>query len=269
MAFLLLVAGDAEAQTTGNWSLNVSVQRMQGQYMFDTVTSAYYFYGNLRYQAQRWAISVSVPVIVQNSDLMSFTGGMYLPTGKGHHSDQDRGRSHHDGDMGGDGSEAHMNAGLGDVFAYTEYALLPERGALPGIFAGGSVKFPTANLNYGFGTGEFDFGVVLAMRKNYRLFSLYMDLGYTVIGDPADVDYIDPINLGIGLGKFFSRGRHSLLLYYQTYTTVFDGFDSPQQVSVGYSSWINPRLALSFTVLAGLSETSPDFGFSGGFSLGL
>ena len=131
------------------------------------------------------------------------------------------------------------------------------------------MKFPTANLNYGFGTGEFDFGVVLALRKNYRLFSLYMDVGYTVIGDPAGVQYIDPINLGIGLGKFFGHGRHSVLLYYQTYTAVFEEYESPQHVSAGFSTWVNPRMALSFNLLLGLSETSPDVGFSAGFSLGL
>lgn len=157
-----------------------------------------------------------------------------------------------------------MSLGIGDLYTYLDYKIISDYETGIDVYANTQIKIPTASANMSFGTGKFDVGASLTLRKSLESFVGIIDLGYLNIGDPASVVYKDPLTYGIGLGKFFNYGEYSLLLYYTGYTTVIDGFDAPKQISLGANYRLSDTIILSAIGSAGIGNTSPDFTLSGG-----
>ena len=75
-------------------------------------------------------------------------------------------------------------SGIGDVSLSAAYLLTNERGALPAIELGGSVKLPTAKTTIG--TGETDFSITASAYKTLAPgVMLFGSLGYSWLGSPA------------------------------------------------------------------------------------
>jgi len=265
----------------GQWFVSTSAQVTRGNYIFDSNTTAYYFYGGLRYQSNRWSVSASLPLIAQRDDLVTYTGGIFLPTGAMHHAQGDE-TDHFDGGMIGDhnnweaGDEMHgmspfsnLNYGLGDLYLYGELSLLREQASMPSLSLNTQVKVPTANRAKNYGTGEYDYGVGLSIRKSQNSFLFFADIGFLAIGDPENATFNDPMTFGLGVGKFFNQGRSSLMLYYQSYSEILPGYQPPSQISLGYYFRIFPNLILSAVGLVGMSDTSPSVSFLSGLQVGL
>lgn len=269
----VFLGSNSVVHSQSGWSVGASFQAAQGNYIFDTNTNNYYLYSNLRYQSGRWNFSASLPLVAQNNDQITRTGGMLLPTGQ-MHGDEINTTSFHGGGMMGRydhdmmaGSPVHLNAliwGLGDVYLWNSYQLLFENGDRPALILNGQIKVPTASVEKNYGTGEFDFGFSFTFRKTVSQFLALFDLGYLILGDPEGINYIDPITFGGGLGKTFDRGKYSILLYYQGYSKIFEEFEAPAQASLGLNYRLNQSIALSVVGTKGLSNTSPDFSFSSG-----
>lgn len=265
----------------GQWFVNTSAQVTKGNYIFDGSTTAYYFYGGLRYQSDRWSVSASLPLIAQRDDLVTYTGGIFLPTGGMHHTDNDMmdrfgggmmgGHSDWDDEQGMHGMSpfSNLNYGLGDLYLDSEITLLREQISLPSLSLNAQLKIPTANQAKNYGTGKYDYGVGLVVRKSMNSFLLFANVGFLVIGDPADVTFNDPVTFGLGLGKFFNQGRSSLMLYYQSYSEILPGYQPPSQISLGYYFRVFRTLTISMVALAGMSDTSPNVSFLSGLQVGL
>jgi len=254
----------------GGWSLFSSLQFARGNYSLENSTSTYYFYGGIRYRTPRWNLSASIPLILQNSDLVTGAGGTVIPAGHGYNNQS--GGSHHGGGMNGmmrDETMISMTAGLGDLYLYGEYGLLPEGNVLPFISANLKLKAPTAGTGNNFGTGEFDYGLGVTLRKSMNSYLGFVDFGYWVLGDPPGVNYKDPFTIGAGVGRFFGYGRYGLMLYFGSYSNILPGYESSRQVSLGFNYRINNRMILTLMSSAGLSETSPDILLSGGLEWAL
>lgn len=259
LILVLGVAGKLPAQS--KCTLTTSVQMAKGNYTSANSTTTYSFYGSLRYTADRWNVSLSLPYLTQNSDLVTRAGGMLLPTGDASHSSAE---SHRGGHMGNSLTTSHFEHGLGDVYFYGEYRLLDERTPRPEVSITTQVKLPTASVAKNFGTGEYDYGLGLAFRKKMGTFAGFFDFGYTVIGDPAGATYKDPLAFGAGIGKVFDTGRYSLVLYFQSYSRILANLEAPRQASLGVNYKINTGVTLSLLASAGLSETSPAVSLLGG-----
>ncbi len=266
--FLGLMAPDTNSlYAADGWSLFSSLQFSRGNYTFESSTSTYYFYGGIRYRTPRWNLSATMPVIVQNSDLVTSTGGGFLPSGG--HGNEGSGGSHHGGGMGGMGMSSFMATGLGDLYLYGEYGLLPEQAALPYVSASLKLKIPTAATGNNFGSGEFDYGLGMVLRKSVNMYIGFLDLGYWILGDPPGVNYKDPFTIGAGVGRFFGYGRYGLMFYFGSYSNILPEFESNRQISLGVNYRLHPGLIFTVITGAGLSETSPDFLFSGGMEWAL
>ncbi|MFQ6674528.1 MAG: hypothetical protein ACE5GH_07070 [Fidelibacterota bacterium] len=262
LVFLFVVSG---AQARGTWSISSSVQATQGSYIFDTSTMAVYVYSGLRYRTRKWNLSASLPMVAQNNDRVTRTGGMFLPTGQVHHSEGQSGTPHHGGSMTGSSTTtSELKVAMGDLYLYGELELFSEWFKRTSVSLGAQMKFPTASPNTNYGTGEFDYGLGLSVRKRSGSFAGFADIGFLAIGDPDGVTYRDPVTVGGGLGRVFGKGRFSFLLYYQRYSRILPGYDPPREVSVGLSVKLNSRSTVSLMGLSGLSETSPDVSVSGG-----
>lgn len=262
--------------SAGTWSINGSAQYLNGDYIYTTATSTYYFGGGIRYQAVRWNAGVSLPIIAQNNDLVSGSGGVFIPSHRGENGgDGEPGGGHHGGGMMGGGRittdhmVSHFEFGLGDIYLSGQYQLINERGYRPSLAISSQLKIPTANKALNYGTGEFDYGFAVNLSKRWNNYAGFVDIGYWILGDSPEIKYEDPFSYGIGIGRFFGNGQFSALLYYQGYTTVLENYDPPRQGSLGLYYRMSDQTILSATATAGLSNTSADFGLSLGFRLSL
>lgn len=258
--WVVLLSGATSLFAAGNWSVNTNIQFTRGNYSLENITSTYYFYSGIRYRTPRWNFSASIPLILQNSDLVTSAGGIMIPSGHGYNNRP--GGSQHG--MMDDETMMSMTAGLGDLYIYGAYGLIPEGNALPFISTNLKLKLPTAGTANNFGTGEFDYGLGITLRKRMNSYLGFIDFGYWLLGDPPGANYKDPFTISAGMGRFFGYGRYGLMLYFGSYSNILPEIESNRQVSLGFNYRLNPGLSLTFITGAGLSETSPDLLVSGG-----
>ncbi|MCB0261550.1 MAG: hypothetical protein KDH95_00780 [Calditrichaeota bacterium] len=257
----------ADTFAAEKWTISSSLQYSTGNYVFDQNTSTFYLYGGLRYQSDKWSLFTSIPLISQNSDLVTGSGGAFFPST--HHDSGEPGSSHHGGNMAGGNGMANMTTGLGDLYLSAAYQVLSNDKRQPYIAANLRIKAPTAGTENGFGSGEFDYGASLTVRKRFQSYIAVAEVGFWVLGDPAGITYKDPLVFGIGAGKFFNREQTGLLIYYQNYSTILNGLEPIRQVSLGLNHQLRAGIMLTAIGLAGLSETTPDFSFSSGLEWAL
>ncbi len=270
IVFIILISAELTYHIlAGEWSGIAAIQYTTGNYIFENNTSTYYFYGGFRYKTHRWNISAILPIIGQNTNLVSRAGGMFLPTGESHGTVETSEGGHHRGMMADGFSMHHFDLTLGDLYLYGEIQLLPARAVLPSVHLNTQIKIPTASRAKNYGTGEFDYGAGLALRQGISNYGLFFNAGYLVIGNPAGFTYQNPITLGFGVGRFFKRRDVSVLVYFQNYSKILTEYQPARQIAAGIFYKLNPRLLLSTSASAGMSEISPDFSISTGFELTL
>ncbi len=247
---MLLTTGKLTAQD--GWYFTSSVQLNGGNYVFDSYSRVFSIYGGLRYQGENFGITASIPLVSSNNNSVSQTGGIMVPSGA------------NTGTM-----QNGMNFGLGDLYGYFDYKIISDYETGIDIFVNALIKVPTASTGMSIGTGKFDFGSSVTIRKSIDSFVGILDLGYLNIGDPDSLTYKNPFTYGIGVGKFFNYGEYSLLLYYTGYTKIIDDFDAPRLFSLGVNYRANENIILSVIGSKGFGNTSPDFALSGGIRIKL
>ena len=153
--------------------------------------------------------------------------------------------------------------GIGDIYLYGNAKLLGKTHKFSGVFLNSQIKIPIANIEKGLGTGEYDYGLNLLLKKSLKSFNLFSDIGFLVIGDSEDFTYNDPLTWGAGIGKSFRNGRYSTSVYYQQYSKIFDAYEPPRQISLGINYRLNKGIILSLAGIKGFSEISPNVGLNG------
>jgi Putative MetA-pathway of phenol degradation len=265
-----LTVVSAPGLLAGSFSVSGGFQWWSGTYVYQTTTTTYALTAGARFRSGQYSISLTLPVLFQNSDLVSQTGAMFLPHANAIGGQSQGGGSRRGGGMMAGGSTSSpFESGIGDIFVAGNYGIVEESYAIPSIALTGQVKVPTASTVMNFGTGKWDYGAGLALRKQFGTLGLFADAGYLVIGDPAGADYRDPFTFGFGAGNLFLDGTFSMMLYYQAYTKVLENYAAPQQLSVGLLYQSSP--STSFLVMSsfGLSETTPDFGIAVGVDVAI
>ncbi len=263
-----------------SWYINTNLQLAGGNFIYNSFDNVVSLYGGVGYQSGNFGISFSIPVVGNKSNFISQSDGMMLPIGnsKNGYGNMQNSGSNGSGMMGsgnsmmGSTSSAvdGMNWGLGDLYLYSNYQLVSQNEFYTDVIVNANIKFPTASTHMGIGTGQYDYGASLTLRKSFNLsdnlnsFVAILDLGYINIGDPAGITYENPFTYSFGLGKFFNDGEYSLLLYYSAYTEVVKGYEPPRQISLGLNYKISENLILTGIGAAGLSNFSPEYSFSVG-----
>jgi len=272
---VFLVASTTLAQD--KWYATGYLQYSQGNYIFTTNTSTLYLVPGLRYQASGWNISAALPIISQNNNFITATGGTLIP-----HGESNMNTSSGTGGMMGNSSDTMGNmwslVGAGDLYLSGEYDFIhPDfsqlgsfrENASPTVGIIAQVKFPTASTSHNFGTGKFDFSGSLNYRELFGTFVVMANTGYLIIGKPAGVNFTNSLTYGGGVGKFFDDGGWSVALLYQGYTTILSGSPPPNQASVGLNYKVNSDVTGTALFSDGLTKTAPDFGVIVGFRWGL
>lgn len=247
LLFLLLTSGKLSAQD--GWYFLSNLQLNGGNYAFDSYSRAIFIYGGLRYQSENFGITASIPFVSTNSGRISQTNGMMFTAGNYNQTNTNS-------------MQNKMNFGVGDLYVYMDHKIFSDYESGIDLFINAQAKIPTAAIRMNIGTGKFDLGGSVTLRKSLNNFIGIADFGYLNIGDPDSITYKNPFTYGIGVGKFFNYGEYSLLIYYTGYTKILDGFDLPNLLSLGINYVAAEKVILSFISSKGFGNTSPDFTLS-------
>lgn len=241
----------------GQWAVNAGFQWLQGNYASATSISSLYFSGGLSYRASRWSVAVNLPVMLQNN-VLEPNGSESLENYTNSRSGKQSNPNF--GPPGSNVPSTQVRWGIGDTYVYGEFRILGNPLGLAALNVTGTLKFPTASAEKNMGTGKWDYSIGLSLQKFAYPFSLFLDGGYLIIGDPIGVTYQDPFIFGAGVGRMFGQGRYSVLFYYQYYSRILSGYQPPQQLNVAGFARLSTRVVVSANFIVGFSESSPDFG---------
>ena len=150
--------------------------------------------------------------------------------------------------------------GLGDIIAsVTLYDVYVSPTADFILDASGKVKFGSADVDKGLGTGENDYTLQLNGYRFYDRFTLQGSAGYKVRGDPPGIDLRDVFLGSIG-GAINASNRTRLGMFYDyREASLIDG-DAIQELS-GFTSFrLNDRWRLELYAFTGFGDNSPDWG---------
>lgn len=242
-----------------HWYVSTAFQIIGSKFRDETAHNSYYLYGGVRYQAQKFNLSVSMPVVYDS-------GNQFIRVGNSGLSD-----SHMDGSNDNDSTDilSPINVGLGDIYLNGSFKLMEGKKVLPSVSINGYIKFPSASTHLGIGTGEYDFQLALGLRKYINNFSFFGQFGYLYLGKSVVSESIIPFTLSLGIGYAFGYGKHSILLTYDSYSTIIQGFTSPEQLGLGYNYLITKRVFLTSIASVGLNSPTSDYTLSTGFNIGI
>ena len=150
--------------------------------------------------------------------------------------------------------------GLGDVIAgVTIYDVFLSDDRSVAVDLVGRVKFGTADRDKGLGTGEEDFLLRADVYKFFDRFTLIGSGGYKLRGDPSDVDLENGFLASIG-GSYELYNDLSVGLFYDYRESSLQDSDALSEVSLYSSHAIGESWYVQLYVLAGFSDSSPDWG---------
>ncbi len=230
-----------------NWSLYSSASLNSGSYIYEQTSRTLYLTSGVRWRSDRWNFTASMPLIWQENPTDEQDDSTLPQTDDGMHA------------------PGSYSMGLGDIYLYSSYRILTAQSTLPSIAITAQVKIPTGSELTFFSTGAADYGLGLTLNKQAGPFNIFADAGYLKLGDPVSFDYSNPLNYGIGVGRWFQSGQFSASLYMKNYTEIIPGLDPPGQVSLGLFKHLANNATFSLFFGKGYSESSPDFTVTGSF----
>ncbi len=260
LATQLLVANLGYAQSTSQRVvLTAGYQITQGSYNQNTNTTIQYIPISALYIKDKWQYELTIPylIITGNGNIIPGTTGSMFTGGA-----NNGGFGMNNGPMNNNQTSNTIvtNAGIGDVYARVAYSLGKNVNAKLHYELEINSKLGTADTKKSLGTGQNDYAIQLNSRYISSILS-YVNIGYKVIGDSPTVNYNNVIYGSTGFN--FNVGNTKRLGFAFDYQqTTLAGFDDFQQLSVSLSWVQDKKWSVSLAALAGLTNSSPDFGGS-------
>lgn len=157
-------------------------------------------------------------------------------------------------------------SGLGDVLAsITVFDVLRNPAGDVALDLTGKVKFGTADDEKGLGTGEQDYSLQADVYRFFEHSTLMGTVGYAKRGDPADYDLEDTMFASVG-ASFVVAGGTRLGAFYDFREASVPGSDDLQEVSAWAATGVGRNGRAQLYLLAGIGDSSPDWGGGVSFS---
>ncbi|HKJ30365.1 MAG TPA: transporter [Balneolales bacterium] len=250
-----------------------SFQYSTGNYIFSDRTNSFYFFNGLNISGKGFQFSASIPVIYQNTPLISYTGGMMMPSGGqsgGSAINQQRGKGNRRGRVVIPFPSTQADqVGVGDPLIHLGISIFEQTAISPSFHIGASVKPPVASYDKGYGTGEWDYSAGISLSKRFGRTFILTNLDYWIFGDPPDLDLKNALSYGLALGNMLRSGKVGLLASLSGYTRIIQDVAPPTYLGLGLSYYITKKTSLNTNMSFGLSESTPDFTLSIGWRLGI
>jgi hypothetical protein len=273
------------AQTLA-WQGTVSWSR--GSYIFTEPTNSFWFSNGLSFRTGSLSLSASLPVVTQNSGVVSFVGGLPLPTGG---EDSGAVQRRREGEPvgtrrgpGGGGSGSGMGrliaddslsvvyrdsyeTDVGDPLLSGSLEVYSGTGPLRSLGFGVSVKAPLRSVDSGVGTGAWDVGIGTSLTAARGRSLLLVDVAWWSFGDLPDLELAPGLMWGAAVSRSFSGGEAAVSATISGASALIETVDAP--VSVGVGLLVMPRTgrAISAGASFGLTEAAPDVSVYLGWSL--
>ena len=245
-AGLTLAATAAADPVPYDWQVESSLSYLHGDYGTGENTDLIYWPVTAQRNFSRGSLAVTIPYLLIDTE-----GGATVV----------------DGDVVAEGSPSGGTAaGLGDVMLKGRYNWKDQQDAWPFIDLVARFKLPTADEQDGLGTGEADAGFAVEMARRFAGEWLgFLDLGYTFIGDPPDMDYDNRLTFNTGLGRQLTP-QWMAAAFYEVRTAISPDSADAHTFSLLFQSRLAPPLAVYAMVDMGLTEGAADVGLTVGGS---
>lgn len=233
-------SGPVLAEDTG-FSLAVGAEYTSGDYGGEQSVDDVYVPVTGRYETQRLAFRLTVPFLGVRAPEGTYTEG---PDGQ---------------PIIGEGPTV-TESGIGDVLAsVTVYDVLVSGSGNVALDLTGKVKFGTADVDKGLGTGEPDFTLQADVFRFFDRFTAVGTLGYTMRGDPDEVDLEDALFVSVGGTLGVASGTRVGLFYDFRQASLPDS-DDIQELTASLLQSVGDDWRLQGYLIAGFSDSSPDWG---------
>lgn len=252
-----------------------------GKYVFVERTNSLWLSSSLTVRGGPVSVTGSLPVIVQNSGVVSFVAGQPLPTGgESNGAVEGRGMGKAIGSRGSGGSSMmsmdstvvfrnQYEVQVGDPLISASIELAQGTGLLRSASIQGSAKAPLRSLESGVGTGEWDFGGGASLVLGSGLTLALLDVTYWSFGDLPDLPLSGSLLYSAAISRAVMGARGSVLVSVTGATRIIDTVDPPLSVGAGFLMSVGDGNTVSVGATAGLSESSPDFSVYLGWGLRL
>jgi hypothetical protein len=161
--------------------------------------------------------------------------------------------------------EVTTESGLGDVTAnITLFDVYYNPDLAFALDITGAIKFGTADLDKGLGTGENDVSLYLDAYKWFDDFTLLGSLGYRWRGEPADVEFDDVLIASLG-GAWHTRNESIIGVMFDYRQSALADADDIQEVTAFGSIRMSKHWQLEIYAFTGFTDSSADWG--GGLSI--
>lgn len=231
-----------------------------GSYFYTTRTTSWTISTGLAYSPGRLTLRAALPVYVQNNSLVRGSGVGMMPSG-GPMSGGTGGR----GGMMGGGTGVHFRAAAGDPVGQAGWRAI--NGARTSVTVSAAAKIPATDTS-DYGTGEWDVGGMLSVTRHAGGTSFFgLDLSYWHLGDPATLDFRDPVTATVSASHVFAT-VWGAAAFVTAGTSALRGYDGPVSVGVSLTRLGNGNL-WGLNAAVGLTETVPDFTIGASWRIGV
>jgi hypothetical protein len=254
-----LLIGVPAAYATDGFSLGTGINNSSGNYGTSTTTGIWSVPVAATYRSDRWSFGLSVPYVsVSGSgNVIPGTGPVDNTNPLGRGLDQLLGGS---STTGGNTSTASTAAsGLGDVVASAGYDVISSAGRSYGLILTSKVKFGTANVNMGLGTGQNDYGLSLDSYKTMGKWTPFGGVGWTNYGSSPYIKLNNGMNANAGVDYRFET-NDNLGVAYNYRQRIAAGGAAQSEVTAYWNHKFNDRVRLQGQALGGMTNGSPDWG---------
>jgi hypothetical protein len=240
-SLIMLDSGTATAQDDDTtFTLSAGTEFTSGRYGGDVDIEDFYVPLTASANYGRFAIRLTVPYL----SVLAPEGTIFDPDGQ---------------PLPGSGDMV-TESGLGDVIgSVTVYDVIYNRRLRFAMDLTGKVKFGTADVDTGLGTGENDYSVQADFYKFADQFTLLGSVGYKFRGDPTGVDFDDVLTASVGSTFRFTPEVDGGLIFGYRESSI-SGNDSIQELTGFVSRRISENWRLQVYALAGFTDASPDWG---------
>lgn len=239
-----------EATPVLDWEMGVAISHSEGDYEADSPTKITYVPLSIRRLYEDGDVSFTIPYLtITSPGTVILVGGTPNPIGE-QLSDF-----------------PVTEGGLGDLLLRGRYYVVDEEGLIPTVALSGRVKFPTAAVSKGLGTGEFDVGFGTEISKTLvGNWIGFFDFFYTFIGDPPDIDFNNQWFLSPGIGYYFTPNLLGSV-FYDEWRTLLPENPNPKDLFFSLNYYVTPTLRVYPAVEVGLNNAAPDYGITWGTSV--
>ena len=151
-------------------------------------------------------------------------------------------------------------SGLGDIIgSATIYNVIDSERLDLVMDLTGKIKFGTADMDKGLGTGETDYSVQADFYKFADQFTLIGSIGYKFRVDPTGLDLNNVLLASVGGSYKFTPDVNGGL-FFDYRESAISGSDSVQELTAFVSRRITDEWRLQLYALTGFTDSSPDWG---------